>query len=146
MSRLRLALELLGSALWLAVHFPIALVYALGSSLQGVAAVPYWAAVGGGYLAMLGLALFRPGDLGRVPRRGALDRWLLTFPPAVALSATLVSLEWPLAFASWDAHGFGAAGGEANALFLPWLHSVLWLLSANTRRPTAPAGGNAWRS
>lgn len=139
MSRLRLALELLGSALCLAAHFPIALVYALGSSLQGVAAAPYWAAVGGGYLAMLGLALFRPGDLGRVPRRGALDRWLLTFPLAAALSATLVSVEWPLTFTGWDAHGFGAAGGEANALFLPWLHSVLWVLSAKTRRPAVTA-------
>jgi hypothetical protein len=109
-------------------------VYLLGGSLPGVAAAPYWAAIGGGYLAMLGLGLFRPGRLGRLPRRGVLDRWLLAFPAAVALSVTLVWGQWPLEFPSWDAHGLGAAGGEANALFLPWLHCGLWVLSATGSR------------
>lgn len=90
MTRLRLALELLGGALCLAAHFPIAFFYVLGSSLRGVAPVPYWAAIGAGYLAMLGLALSRPGPLGRVPWRRVLDRWLLTFPPAVAISAAFI--------------------------------------------------------
>ena len=138
MSRLRLALELFGGTLYLAAHFPITFFYALGSGLRGVAAAPYWAAIGGGYLAMLGLALSRPGPLGQLRRRHLLDCWLSTFPLAVALSATLVWLQWPLRFPSWDAHGFGAEGGEANSLFLPCLHCAVWVVVANARRTVVP--------
>jgi hypothetical protein len=53
----------------------------------------------------------------------------MTFPPALALTAILCWLNWPLRFARWNAHGFGAEGWEANLLFLPWRHAGLLLLS-----------------
>lgn len=134
MKRFQLPLELLGGALFLAAHVPIVLIYVLGSTLRGVSPGPYWVAIAGGYLVMLGLALARPGRLGQLPPRRALDRWLMAFVPAVVLCTGLILAQWPLSFPSWDAHGFGAAGGEANALFLPWLHSGLWLLSARVGR------------
>jgi hypothetical protein len=138
MKQFRLALELLGVSLYVGAHFPIALFYALGSSLQGVFPVPYWAAIGLGYLLMAGVAFARPARLRTLPSRRAFDTWLLAAVPALALCAILIWSRWPLAFPSWDAHGFGAMGGEANAVFFPWLHSLLWVLAANLWRSPDP--------
>jgi hypothetical protein len=143
MRRLRLTLELIGGAACVAAHVPIGLVCLLGASLPGVAALPYWAAIAGGYVAMVGLGLIRPARLGRLSGRGVLDRWLLTFPVALTVAVVLVWRQWPLAFPSWDAHGFGAAGGEANALFLPWLHCGLWVLSAGLGEKPSPGRGES---
>lgn len=131
---MRLAIELLGFVFYLAAHVPVVIIYALGSSLRGVPAVPYWAAIAVGYVVLLGVAVFQPGYLGRLQRRQVLDRWLVTFYPALALSAILGWLNWPLRFAGWNAHGFGAEGWEANTLFLPWLHAGLLLLSGRFPR------------
>jgi hypothetical protein len=126
----RLASELFGVAFYLAAHVPLVLVYALGSTLRGVMPIPYWGAIGGGYLALMLAAALRPGPLGRVPARRALDTFLLTAGPALILSAAAVWARWPLQFERWDGHGMGASGGEANAAFVPWLHGVLWLVAA----------------
>jgi hypothetical protein len=59
-----------------------------------------------------------------------LDAWLIAAVPALAATAILIRLRWPLEFPSWDAHGFGAAGGEANAVLYPWLHAGFWAVAA----------------
>jgi hypothetical protein len=134
---MRLALEIAGVLFCAAVHVPLVFFYILGSSLNGVRPVPYWAAVASGYVAMLTLALVRPGPFDRASGRQALDRWLAASLPATALTAVLIRVEWPLRFASWDAHGFGASGGEANTLFFPWLQLACWLVAGLLSRREA---------
>ena len=127
MRHLRLALELLGLALYLAVHYGIAWVYILGSPAGGVIAILYWVAISLGYLAMLGIAVVRPTRLRAVAARRAFDAWLLAAVPALAVSVVLVLMRWPLELPSWDGHGMGSTGGEVNAVFFPWLHGLVWI-------------------
>jgi hypothetical protein len=127
--KLRIAAEILGGALYVAVHFPLAFIYAMGSSLQGVLAAPYWVAITFGYAVMFGLAAARPGRFRAAPLRRAFDTWLLAAVPALTLSAVLVWSRWPLEFPGWNGHGLGAQGGEANAVFFPWLQGLCWVLS-----------------
>jgi hypothetical protein len=56
----------------------------------------------------------------------AFDAWLLAALPAFALAVAFVALRWPFTLDGFDAHGFGASGGEVNALLFPWLHAALW--------------------
>lgn len=128
-TRVRLALEILGAILFLAAQVPVVLLYLLGSTLGGVSPGLYWGAIAAGYLVMLGVALARPGPLGELSPRDALDRWLVAAIPALGLTAGMIALRWPLDFPSWDAHGLGAAGGEVNSAILPWLHGALWVAS-----------------
>jgi hypothetical protein len=120
-------MECLGLALYLAAHVPLAVVYALGSSLREVQPVPYWAAIGAGYLLVVGLAFARPARLWAVRWRMAFDAWLVTAAVALAVAAALVQARWPLAFDGWNGHGFGASGGEVNAVLFPWMHAFLWV-------------------
>ena len=135
---MRLALEIAGVLFCAAVHMPLVFFYILGSSLNGVRPMAYWGAVTSGYVALLALAIVRPGPLDRVSGRQALDRWLGAALPATALTAVLIGVEWPLRVASWDAHGFGASVGEANALFFPWVQLVCWLVVGFVSRREAP--------
>jgi hypothetical protein len=115
------------------LHFGIIWwVYWIGSDL-GVATSVYWSAIALGYIGMTTLVVLRRRAFGAVPPRWLLDAWLLAFPLAIGVSLLLVALKWPLQFPSWDAHGVGASGGEANALFLPWLHLAIWPLVAKRR-------------
>jgi hypothetical protein len=134
MTRFRVLAEGLGVALYLAAHVPLAVIYALGSSLDGVQPGVYWTALGAGYVAMVVLAVARPAPLGRLPRRAAFDAWLVAAVPALAIVAVSVSRRWPLALAGWDGHGLGASGGEVNAVLFPILHGLLWLLAAQLTR------------
>jgi len=136
MSIIRVALELLGVGAFLALHSLIVLVYFIGSGLPGVAEWGYWSAIAGGYIAMVVLALFRRRAFGAISPRWLLDAWLLAFPMTIGLSLGLLMLKWPLRFPGWDAHGMGASGGEANALFLPWLHLAIWVLLSRASRLT----------
>jgi hypothetical protein len=122
--------EILGVAGVLALHFFIIIFYALGSGLirDRAGVLAYWTGIALGYVAMGLVAGGRRRTLGDLPWRVVLDAWLLAFPLAVMVTATLVSAKWPLRFTGWDAHGMGATGGEANALFLPWLHLLGWWL------------------
>jgi len=134
MNQLRLPLEIVGLGLYLAAHPFIIFIYIVGSSLREVDAIPYWTAIGLGYLVMLGLALARPGLMKTVPRRRAFDAWLLAAIPAFVLCFLLVMAKWPLTFASWDGHGMGAGGGEANAAFFPWVQAIVWVVVATPTR------------
>jgi hypothetical protein len=129
-NRLRVVGEILGAALYLAGHVPLALVYLLGSSLSGVVPGSYWGAIGAGYLAMVGLAIARPAFFKALSPRRIFDAWLLAAVPALVLSAILVQAQWPFTFPSWDGHGLGASGGEPNAAVFPWLHCGFWALLA----------------
>jgi hypothetical protein len=117
-------------AAFFSLHFGIIWwVYLIGSDL-GVAARVYWSAIALGYIGMMILAAFRRRAFRALSAHGLLDAWLLAFPLAVGASLVLLVLKWPLRFPGWDAHGAGASGGEANSLFLPWLHLAIWLLLA----------------
>jgi hypothetical protein len=129
-TRIRLALELLGLAFYLAAQPPLVFLYALGSSLEGVVPAAYWTAIALGYASHLALAFLRPVRSVRVPARQAFDAWVATAPVALALAAALVAARWPLAFESWDGHGLGASGGEVNAALFPWMHAALWVAAA----------------
>jgi hypothetical protein len=138
----RLALELLGLAGYLAAHLPLAIVYVLGSSLPDVQPVLYWTALALGYLVMVGLAIARPGRLRSLPARSTFDAWLVTALPALVLVTVFAASHWPLEYAGWSGHGFGAEGGEVNATLFPWLHAALWVASVGviaTRREAGPA-------
>jgi hypothetical protein len=130
MKTIRGAFEVLGVGAFFGLHFGIIWwVYWIGSDL-GVATSVYWAAIALGYSGMISLAVFRRRAFGVVSPRRLLDAWLLAFPMAIGVSLLLLVLRWPLQFPGWDAHGVGASGGEANSLFLPWLHLAIWLLVA----------------
>lgn len=123
----RAGLEVLGVLVLLAPHPWIGWIYVLGGEGLGAA---FWLGLGAGYAGMLALAVTGRPALRRIPPRARLDACLLAFPVALGASALLVRARWPLAFPAWDAHGAGARGGEANALFLPWLHVLLWVAAA----------------
>jgi hypothetical protein len=125
---MRLALELLGAALYVAAHYPLVYLFGLATSLQGIRPVVYWAALVAGYAVMLALAVVRPGRLARVPPRRLFDVWLLSAPIALAMSLMFVAMKWPLEFARWGGHD--VQGGEPNAALFPWLHAVLWVAIA----------------
>lgn len=127
---LRLLLESAGVAVLVIVHFAVALVYVLGSSLRGMPAGVYWSIVGAGYVAMPIVGWFGRGGLRALKPRSRFDAWLIAFPIAILATLLLMLLRLPLRFGGWDAHGMGASGAEANAVFLPWLHLVVWVLAA----------------
>jgi hypothetical protein len=130
-----------------AVQVPATYVYALGSSLDGVSWVPYWTVLALGYAVMLAIGLTRPGPLGAVAPRAALDAWLLVAPLAVVAAMAMTIYRWPLAFDTWEGHGVGVNGGEANSVLFPWVHALLWVLVlayVGTRYPSPSVGeGNA---
>jgi hypothetical protein len=134
MKRFRLAFEVLGVILYLGAHYPIVFFYVMGSSLQGVPPTAYWVATGLGYLGMVWMVLARPSRLRAIPAHAAFDSWLLAAVPALVICAILIWLRWPLEFPGWDAHGFGAKGWEANTIFFPWLHGVLWIAATRLWR------------
>jgi hypothetical protein len=130
MKLIRVALELLGAVAFFGLHFgAIWWVYVIGSPL-GDAAGLYWSAIVLGYIGMILVTMFRRRAFGSVSPRALLDAWLAAFPVAVGVSLVLLIVKWPLRFPGWNAHGLGASGGEANALFLPWLHLAIWVLIA----------------
>jgi hypothetical protein len=135
---LRTAIEIVGAVLALAVHGLAAVLYALGSTLlRDGGHGSYWIAVALGYVSMALVAIGRRYTLAGIPWRSALDAWLLACPVAAVLVMILVNGQWPLSFPRWDGHGMGAGGGEANSLFLPWIHLAGWWLAAT--------GWHRWR-
>jgi membrane-bound metal-dependent hydrolase YbcI (DUF457 family) len=138
--RARLALEVVGAALYVALHVVLGLTYVLGASLQNVLPGLYWSALGAGYLFAIGAALAPLRWVRAVSSRARLDWWLVTALPAAALTIALVALRWPVSGERWSGHGFGADGGEVNAAFFPWLHAVLLLATLRLRRPGAASG------
>jgi hypothetical protein len=133
---LRGALELLGVGAFLALHYLVILIYMIGSSLRGIPQMGYWLAIVLGYIGMAVVVAFRRRVFTTSSKRCLLDTWLAAFPFAVGLSWALVMFSWPLSFTGWDAHGMGAKGGEANSLFLPWLHLAVWILVSRACRLT----------
>jgi hypothetical protein len=126
-SPVRLALEVFGVVVYLAVHVPIMFLYALGSSLDGVGWLPYWSVLALGYAAMLVVALSRPGPIAAVEHRAMLDAWLLSAPLAAVGAMVMVAVRWPLVFDTWEGHGMGVNGGEANSVLFPWIHALIWV-------------------
>ena len=138
----RLAGEVLASAAHLGLHsMPLPLVYSMGGSLNPIDDYRplYYALIGAGYLvgfvtlsvsAARGRSVFGQTTPGRVQ----FDLWLGAFPCAVVLVAALIYFRLPIRLRGWDGHGFGASGGEANSLLLPWLHYAVWLLLLRRRR------------
>ena len=51
--------------------------------------------------------------------------WSVVYIACVGFALLLVVLEWPLDIGGYDAHGFGASGGESNFTLLP-----IWLVPA----------------
>jgi hypothetical protein len=129
--QLRLAAEFLSSLFLLAALYPAWFVWAMATTLQPIQSDPalYYGATGLGLGAMLAVAWLAERLVGAFPRRTLFDLWLFSFPPAVAVTCLLLTFSWPLDLEGWDGHGFGAGGSEANALFLPWLHAVLWIVA-----------------
>jgi hypothetical protein len=129
----RTSFEVVGLAAILALHTVIAILYALGSTLiaDPTHRLVYWAAIVLGYTAMAVVAAGRRRILGDVPWRSTLDAWLIAFPVTAAVVA-LVTTRWPLRLSGWNAHGMGASGGEANSVFLPWIHLATWWLLATS--------------
>ncbi len=120
---------------------PLPLVYSMGGSLNPIDDYRplYYSLIGAGYLAGL-LTLSVSAARGRsifgqkIPGRVQFDLWLSAFLCAVVLVAALIYFRLPIRLRGWDGHGFGASGGEANSLFLPWLHYAVWLLLLRRRR------------
>ncbi len=138
----RLGGEVLAGAAYLGLHsMPLPLVYSMGGSLNPIDDYRplYYALIGAGYLAGF-LTLSVSAARGRtvfgrkIPGRVQFDLWLGTFLCAVVLVAALIYFRLPIRLRGWDGHGFGASGGEANSLFLPWLHYAMWLLLLLLRR------------
>ena len=130
----RTTFEVVGLAAILVLHTVIPILYALGSTLiaDPVHRLVYWAVIALGYTAMAVVAVGRRRILGDVSRRSALDAWLIAFPVTAAAVVALVTTRWPLRLAGWNAHGMGASGGEANSVFLPWIHLAMWWLLATS--------------
>jgi hypothetical protein len=121
----RIVFESLGISLFVGVHVAAMWIFIIGSTLC-VPPLVYWPILGLGYLGVPVLATFKRRVFGGVSWRALLDVWLLAFLAAVIATAGLIAVKLPLRSVGWDAHGAGASGGEANAMFLPWLHIVLW--------------------
>ena len=137
----RLAGEVLAGSAYLGLHsMPLPLVYSLGGSLNPIDDYRplYYSLIGAGYLAGF-LTLSVSAARGRtvfgekIPGRVQFDLWLAAFLCAVVLVAALIFFRLPIRLRSWDGHGFGASGGEANSLLLPWLHYAVWLLLLRRR-------------
>jgi hypothetical protein len=141
MRALRLFLEIIGSAAYLAASVGLAWVYVLGSTLEDVQPVVYWTAVALGYLGMAWIAFARRARFAPVSARAAFDLWLVTAFPALALGLELVTERWPLSFRGWGGHTPGASGGEANAALYPWLHTLLWAFALAVLAWRARRGG-----
>ncbi len=133
---LRVLLEILGVAAFLFLHGTlIPLVYFTGAGLEGMRehVTAYHSATATGYLFMLLAAIkARSNDWTAFGRQYAkrifLDTWLIAFALALVCTASLIVYRFPIHLGGYDAHGFGASGGEANAFLLPWLNYLLWLL------------------
>ncbi len=127
--------EVLGIAGYCALHATvIPVVISLGTSLAPIDKHPrvYYLVTGAGYLLAWGV-LFRALKGRRLldrtfTRSALLDSWLGAFAVALVVTFFLIWTKLPLRFEGWNGHGFGAMGGEANVVFLPWLHLGLWLL------------------
>ena len=143
--------EVLLGATYLGLHaMPLVLVYSMGGSLDPIDDYRafYYSLIGAGYLAGF-VTLFVSAARG-CPRALAPFFWLVTHhiedlgsenpgastvrPLAGRVPVCFHSGRWnallstPDSPKKLDAHGFGASGGEANSLFLPWLHYGIWLL------------------
>ena len=132
---LRVVAEVLGAAAYCGLHatlMPLAI--ALGASLCPIEkySTVYYLAVGGSCLLNWGAlcyALREQEVLGLdLTRQGLLDTWIAAFVAAFAVAAAMVVMKLLLDFDGWAGRGFGAMGGEANVVFLPWLPLGLWLL------------------
>ena len=138
---LRRIAEALGVAVYCALHLTaIPLVVVLGASLPPIDRMPgvYYAVLGLGYV-LTWLVLIRAVRRGGLPGRRVtrsllVEVWLMAFLSALVITSILVVVRLPLRLQGWDGHGFGATGGEANVVFLPWLQMGLWLqFHARTR-------------
>lgn len=135
----RAVAESLGAIAALGLHALAFIAFAAGAGLldEEEHRRLYWMSILAAYLAMLGLAwtpLVGPS------RRRRFDAWLVAMVPAFVVTGWMIVEKWPLHFAFTTAHGFGPSGGEANAVFLPWLHLAAWWAVgwAWTRRVTPP--------
>ena len=68
-----------------------------------------------------------PSPVDEQPRWKDGDLFMSWLRAGLELIGVIVALT--LRFDSWDAHGFGAAGGEGNSVFFPWFHTALWVAS-----------------
>ena len=108
---------------------PLLLVYSMGGSLDPIDDYRSlcYSLIGAGYLAgflTLSVSAARGWTIfgEKIPARVQFDLWLGAFLCAFILVGGLIYFQLPIRLRSWDAHGFGASGGEANSLFRPWLH------------------------
>lgn len=119
-------LEIVGALLALGLHAPLLFIYLLATGTTLGLCMLVLAIVG--YAATLVVLRNRSGVFrDRMERRALIDLWLAIFPAVAALTVPMVNHRFPISQRGWDAHGFGATGGEVNALLIPWIQLVLWI-------------------
>lgn len=118
---LRIALEVLGVLLAGYVGFVTFVFLTYSGSLPVALLLAGYSALA---LALWALRRRRGAGLGR---RIQFDCALITLVPAVWLTFLAIDERWPIRRPRVNAHGFGLTGGEANVLFLSWVHAALWL-------------------
>ena len=123
-------LEIGGGFVAVAVHVFFGLLYMMGWTLSPFDRHPalYWTAVALPFLLMAGVALARRRIFRNMADRWVYTTWLMTFMPALVLAVLALRLNWPISLKGWDGHGIGASGGEGNAMLLPWLHVLFWVV------------------
>lgn len=89
------------------------------------------------------------GRLGAAGAYHPLLLWSAVYVACVGLAVLLVVFEWPMDMGGYDAHGFGASGGESNFTLLPiWLvpamyHLMRRYVPSHSMKPSRPPRGLA---
>jgi len=127
----RLLLDVGGGVVAVAFHGCFGFLYIMGWTLSPFDRHPalYWTSVALPFALMAGVALARRRVFRGRTGRWVFRSWLAAFVPAAVLAVLAVSFNWPVSLKGWDGHGFGASGGEGNAVLLPWLQVVFWIVS-----------------
>ncbi len=109
-----------------------AMLYSLFFSYLMMLFIGWWMAIPA--LAML-QAWYVAIRLAKIQAPMPLLLWSLAYFSAVSLALLLVIEQWPMDRGGYDAHGFGASGGEINFALLPlWLMPTMYFLQRRFRR------------
>jgi len=115
------------------------LAYELAAGLRGMNETVFWWALFLGHVAVVVIFFLRRRLFGPCSSRDLFDAWLVTFVLAACLTFVLVRSELPLGFSTGGGHGL-AGGGEANTVFMPWLHAALWVVCVRRFGPRDRGG------